>query len=152
VKSSKSTWVKCEITLLMRLPLISSWAKPYRKWCTLKSPTRYKEVGSRARLVKAAFYQAVHLVWTVYCILLFVVKNREFFTANNEVHDINTRYNSNLYLPSTKRSIVQKGVLFSGSKIYNHLPLNIKLLSNDIEAFKLALKSFLIENVFYSTD
>jgi hypothetical protein len=61
-----------------------------------------------------------------------------------EVHDINTRYNCNLHLPSTNRSRVQKGVLFSGSKIYNHLPLNIKLLSNDIKAFKSALKMFFI--------
>jgi hypothetical protein len=47
---------------------------------------------------------------------------------------------------------VQKGVLFSGSRIYNHLPLNIKLLSKDIKVFKSSLRRFLIENVFYSID
>jgi hypothetical protein len=55
-------------------------------------------------------------------------------------------------LPSTNQSIVQKGVPFSGSKIYNHLPLNIKRLSKDIKVFKSSLRSFLIESVFYSID
>jgi hypothetical protein len=54
----------------------------------------------------------------------------------------------NLDLPSTNLSTVQKGVFFSGSKIYNRLPLNIKLLSKDIKVFKSSLRSFLIENVF----
>jgi hypothetical protein len=39
-------------------------------------------------------------------------------------------------------------MLFSGSKIYNNLPLNIKLLSKDIKVFKFSLRSSLIENVF----
>jgi hypothetical protein len=73
----------------------------------------------------------------IFSLLLFVVKNRDYFIANTDIHDINTRYNYDLHLPSTNLSIVQKGVLFSGSKIYNHLPLNIKLLSTDIKEFKL---------------
>jgi hypothetical protein len=68
------------------------------------------------------------------------------------VHDINTRYNYNLYLPSTNLSVVQKGVLFSGSKIYNHLPLNVKLLSGDIKQFKSLLRGYLTEHAFYSID
>jgi hypothetical protein len=50
------------------------------------------------------------------------MQNKNYFTSNTDTHDINTRYDYNLYLPSTNLSIVQKGVLFSGSKIYNHLP------------------------------
>jgi hypothetical protein len=61
-------------------------------------------------------------------------------------------YNYNLYLPSTNPSTLQKGGLFSGNKIYNHLPLNIKLLSKDIKVFKSLLRRFLTENVFYSID
>jgi hypothetical protein len=34
------------------------------------------------------------------------------------------------------------------SKIYNHLPLNIKLLSKDIKVLKYSLRSFLIEHIF----
>jgi hypothetical protein len=84
----------------------------------------------------------------IFPLLLFVAKKRNYFIANTDSNDTDTCYNYNLYLPSTNLSIVQKGVLFSGSKIYNQLPLNIKLLSKDIKVFKSSLRSFLIENIF----
>jgi hypothetical protein len=87
-----------------------------------------------------------------FSMLVFVNKNRGPFLSNSEIHDINTRYNYNLHLPSTNFTLVQKGVLYSGSRIYNHLPLNIKILSNDVKRFKSALKSYLIEHTFYSLD
>ena len=37
-------------------------------------------------------------------------------TFNSEIHDINTRHNHNLHLPSTNLTLVQKVVLFSGIK------------------------------------
>jgi len=49
-------------------------------------------------------------------------------------------------------TLVQKGVLYSGSKIYNYLPLNIKMLSKDAKQFKSKLRSYLIEHTFYSLD
>jgi len=45
---------------------------------------------------------------------------------------------------------VQKGVYYSGSEVFNHLPKNIKILFNDFKRFKSALKSFLTEHTFYS--
>jgi hypothetical protein len=75
----------------------------------------------------------------IFSLLLFTIKNNSYFTFNTDIHDINTRYNYNLHLPSTNLSIVQKGVLFSGSKIYSHLPLKIKLLSKDPRQFKTLL-------------
>ena len=57
-----------------------------------------------------------------------------------------------MHLPSTNLTSVQKGVLYSGSKIYNHLPSNIKTLANDAKLFKSTLKSYLIEHSFYSLD
>jgi hypothetical protein len=85
-------------------------------------------------------------------ITFFVNKNRELFLSNSEIHEINTRYNQNLHLPSTNLTLVQKGVLYSRSKIYIHLLLNIKVHSNDAKRFKTTLKFYLIENVFYSLD
>jgi hypothetical protein len=41
-------------------------------------------------------------------LLLFVVKNKNYFTSNMEIHDIHTHNNYNLYLPSTNLSVVQK--------------------------------------------
>jgi hypothetical protein len=48
--------------------------------------------------------------------------------------------------------LVQKGVLHSGTKIYNHLPSDIKLLSKDPKHFKIKLKSFLLEQTLYSLE
>jgi hypothetical protein len=88
----------------------------------------------------------------IFSLLVFVNKNRRLFQSNSEVHDINPRYNYNLHLPSTNLTLVQKGVLYFGSRIYNHLPLNIKTLSNDAKRFKSTLRSYLTEHTIYSLD
>jgi hypothetical protein len=74
------------------------------------------------------------------------------FLSNSEIHDINTRNNSNVHLTSTNLALVQKGVLYSGSKVYNCLPSHVKALSNEPKRFKSTLKSYLIEQAFYSLD
>jgi hypothetical protein len=76
----------------------------------------------------------------VFSVLLFVIKNKDQFLFNSQEHKINTRQTSNLYLPSANLAIYQKGVYYSGIKIYNHLPTAIKDLSGDKNKFKLALK------------
>jgi hypothetical protein len=52
----------------------------------------------------------------IFSLLLFVTKKRNYFIGNTDTHDTDTCYSYNLYLPSGI-SVVQKGVLFSGSKI-----------------------------------
>jgi hypothetical protein len=84
--------------------------------------------------------------------ILFVVKNKELFTTNQEIHNINTRCNKNLHPPVSNLAIFQKGVYFSGIKLFNHLPPNIKILSNEINLFKPALKRFLFLHLFYSVE
>jgi hypothetical protein len=54
--------------------------------------------------------------------------------------------------PSTSLTPVEKGVLSSGSNIYNHLPLNIKMLSKDINHFKSSLRVILTEDAFFCSD
>ena len=85
-------------------------------------------------------------------LLVFVTKNRGQFVSNSDIHDINTRYNFSLHLPSTDLTLVQKGVHYSESKAFNHLPKNIKILSHDLKRFKSVLKCFLIEHTFYSIE
>jgi hypothetical protein len=87
-----------------------------------------------------------------FSLLVFVNKNNDLFQLNSEIHDLNTRFNYILHLPSTNLTMVQKGVLYSGSKIYNHLPSNIKASSNRTKLLKSKLKSFLIEHSFFSLD
>jgi hypothetical protein len=84
----------------------------------------------------------------IFSLLVFVIKNKSYFIPNSDIHDINTRYNYDLHWLSTNLTLVQKGVLFSGSKIYNHLPLHIKMQSKDIKHFKSSLWSYLTEHAF----
>jgi len=67
----------------------------------------------------------------IFSILLFVTKNKDQFLSNSQVHKINTRQTSDLYVPTANLAIYQKGISYSGIKIYNHLPTAIKALSGD---------------------
>ena len=60
-----------------------------------------------------------------YKFIIIINKNRGLFQSNSEIHNLNTRFNHNLNLPSTNLTSLQKAVLYSGSKIYNYLPSNI---------------------------
>jgi len=71
---------------------------------------------------------------------------------NSQIHSIYTRYSENFHLPQTGLTMVQKGVAYSGCKIYNHLPVHIKNTSNNIPLFKKLLKRLLFQYVFYSVD
>jgi hypothetical protein len=88
----------------------------------------------------------------IYSILLFITKNKEQFFPNSHIHLINTRHNNNLYIPATNLTIYQKGVYYSGIKIFNHLPTTIKNLSDDKNKFRIALKNFLLNNSFYNLE
>jgi hypothetical protein len=63
-----------------------------------------------------------------------------------------TRSNNDLYLPTANLYVFQKGVYFSGIKIFNNLPIEIKRASYNICKFKNALMIFLLENSFYSLE
>ena len=88
----------------------------------------------------------------IFSLLLFVAKYTDLFLSISEIHDIITRFNYNLHLPSTNLTLVQKGVFYSGSRIYNHLPTHIKNLSKDFKQFKSKLKAFLLEHTCYSLE
>jgi len=83
---------------------------------------------------------------------MFVVKNKDFFKKNSDSHSFNTRFNYDLHVPVANLAVFQKGVRYSGIKIYNHLPLTLKQLSPDIPKFKVALKRFILTNSFYTLE
>jgi hypothetical protein len=64
---------------------------------------------------------------------MFVIKNKDLFKLNSDIHKISIRYNNDLHLPSAQLQLFQKGVFYSGIKKYNHLPLTIKELSHDVK-------------------
>jgi len=88
----------------------------------------------------------------IYSLLMFVVKSREVFSLNSDIHDRNTRYNLNLHFPTTNLKLVQRGVFYSGVKIFNHLPPSIKDYFREPECFKIKLRKFLLEHSLYSLD
>jgi hypothetical protein len=80
----------------------------------------------------------------IFSLVMFVIKYRDFFPSNSEIHDRNTRYKHNLHFPTTNLTLVQKGVLYSGIQIYNHLSTHIKSLSKDPKHFKLKLRTIIV--------
>jgi hypothetical protein len=86
----------------------------------------------------------------IFSIVLFMVKNKDLFSSNSEIHTINTRHSNNLHYPSCNLTIFQKGTYYLGIKIFNKLPPSIKDQAQEIKKFKSAVKKFLFLNSFYS--
>lgn len=85
-------------------------------------------------------------------LLIFVISNRDRFLVNSEIQHINITYISNLLLCLENLGIYQKGVYYSGIKIFISLPCSIKKFSNNLRTFKSSWKHFLYVNSFYSLD
>ena len=81
---------------------------------------------------------------------MFVAKNRQLFTSNDSIHNIDTRHKLDLHVPSVKLTKVQKGVYYSGTILFNALPIHIKMVAYNIKKLKQELKRFLLEKSFYS--
>jgi len=88
----------------------------------------------------------------IFSIHMFVVKHKDIFTFNTELHKINTRHKLDLHVPSANLTKVQKGVYYSGVTLFNALPLGIKKVAHNTNEFKHLLKKFLLENSFYSVE
>jgi len=88
----------------------------------------------------------------IFSLLLFVAKNRDLYELNSEIHNINTRFSSDLCTPTAKLTTFQKGPSYFGIKVFNHLSTSIKNTSHDINQFRSVLKSFLLVNTFYSLE
>jgi ABC-type transporter Mla maintaining outer membrane lipid asymmetry ATPase subunit MlaF len=74
---------------------------------------------------------------------MFVVQNKNLSSTNIENHNIDTRQRNNLYLIQANLTIYQNGAYYSGVKIFNNLPLEIKNVAGNqkkIIKFKTALK------------
>jgi hypothetical protein len=56
----------------------------------------------------------------IFSLLMFVVRNRELFKLNSDIHYIETRYNNDFHLPSTQLNLFQKGVFYSRIKMTFH--------------------------------
>ena len=71
----------------------------------------------------------------IFSFLLFVAKNNNLYESNSEIHNISTRFNSDLHSPTANLTF-QKGPFYIGIKVFNHLPTSIKNTSHDIKQFR----------------
>jgi hypothetical protein len=46
----------------------------------------------------------------IYSLPMFVVKNRDLFKLNSDIHNIGKRHNNDFHLPSAQSKLFQKGV------------------------------------------
>jgi hypothetical protein len=83
---------------------------------------------------------------------MHIVNNLELFTINSNRKTPVTRNDMNLYLPVANLKIYQNRPEFMGIKVYNNLPGNIKLLSDNKKVFRKALLLFLQFHYFYSVE
>ena len=88
----------------------------------------------------------------IYSILLFVLKNRNLFITNHDKHNIQTRHCENLFFPTSSLSLYQKGVYYSGIKIFNFLPQELKELILIPNSFKSSLRRYLVMHCFYKLE
>jgi hypothetical protein len=64
----------------------------------------------------------------IFSLLLFVVHDKGYFAPNSVYHDFNTRHKNDLHLPHASLTIYQRGVFYSGIKVFNALPTTINPL------------------------
>jgi hypothetical protein len=102
----------------------------------------------------AATAVALGKVW----LLMFLITTNcnsvryKSYNTNNQIHSVHTRFKTNLHPPIANLTKFQKGVYYSGIKIFNNLSHGIKDLANEITLFRNALKRFLIINSFYNSE
>jgi hypothetical protein len=87
----------------------------------------------------------------ILCLLSFVVENLGKFQRNTVAHNLNTRRKHDFHMPNTNLTKYQKGVYYTGIKLFNNLPPTIKSLNHDTKVFKPALKHYLLTHS-YSVD
>jgi hypothetical protein len=77
-----------------------------------------------------------------YSLLMFVINNKDLMTKM-EHHGIFTTQIKNLHLPQANLTMYQKGVYYSGIRVFNGIPTDIKDISDSPVKFKTGLKHFL---------
>jgi hypothetical protein len=110
-------------------------------------------------LVEMMFFNDSHTMlssWSasqyILSLALFMVTNKSLFRQNSEIHNFNTRNNSNFFQVMTHPTMFHKSPAYAGVKIYNHLPSDMKDLACDMRSFKKALKNCLHVHSFYTVD
>jgi len=81
-----------------------------------------------------------------------MMRNKNQYQLNSEIHQINTRQQANLHQPSVNVTKYQKGVHCIGVKVCSLLPFYIKAEVDNPKKFKALLQKYLHENSFCFLD
>jgi len=81
---------------------------------------------------------------------MYVVNNLDNYRKNSSVNTVDTRYKSQLHGPVAKLSCFQRGVFYSGIKIFSSFTSAILKCNNNKSQFKASLRRFLAANSFSS--
>ena len=131
-----SSWTRSWFAVSSRVKMKFGWSLLSSTPLTLVRPLKY--ISQHVCII---VYMLGLLAWLVfqdlYVILCTGVYLRRIWTNDFRIH-----------IPAANLAVFQKGVWYSGIKIYNHLPPTLKQLSYDISKFKVALKRFLYTNIF----
>lgn len=85
--------------------------------------------------------------------LSYISQNLTQFQMNQDVHRYKTRNNTNIHVPYTYLTTVQKGSFSTLAKIFNTLPNYYKKLCiSNPSQFRANMKKFLLNNSFYTFD
>ena len=102
-------------------------------------------VGIRGRDACSEYFKKLKILplqsQYILSLLVFVVDNGNYFKANSEIHNINTRTKQNLHRPICNLSAHQKGTYYSGIRVFSSLPSQVKDLPRNRNQFKCALKN-----------
>jgi hypothetical protein len=75
----------------------------------------------------------------IYSLLMLIVKNRDLFELNSDIHKISTRYNNDLHLPSAQLKLFQKGFfliqVLKCTTTFHWLLRNCHMMLNDLVGF-----------------
>jgi len=81
-----------------------------------------------------------------------MLRNKNQFLVNAEIHHIDTRHHANFHQTSVNMTKYQKGVYCLGVKAFNMLPSYIKTEFDNPKKFKVVLQKLLYKKSFYSLD
>jgi hypothetical protein len=90
----------------------------------------------------------------IFSLLMFVMNNMDLYHMTSQIHGLHTKSNLDIYHPQTNLTIYQRGpyYFYNTIKLINHLPLNIKELTQNTKQFSQALNAFLHSKSVYTLD
>ena len=67
---------------------------------------------------------------------MFIVQNKNLLSTNTENLNIDTRQRNNLYVTQANLTTCQKAAYYSGTEIFNNLPMEIKNVADNLKSLK----------------